>query len=283
MSYSEEFWDVQWTDGQWYNLHEFAFHVESIYGARTNVPPLRGSNVAVYGKPGQLHQPKMADQRVITLRGWVSNTDAAGDLYLGDCNNEQGLNTNWRMIRRLLWRENGAQFPLRRRWYNESGVLVSAVAMAEYSGGLDLSEHVIEAGAWTCDLTLADPYFYGPTEFATLVKDVPLVMVNLGDVPASRITLDFHGILSNPMVTNSTPSPDVWVRVGSSIAAGDSVFLDVDQFSAVRDSDGANLIGAITRSGARPWMVISPGSNTLTLTATSGSGTVDMTWQPAYL
>lgn len=281
MSYVQEYWDVQWVDGNWYNLHKYAYHVESIYGARTNVPPLRGSNVAVYGRAGQLHQPKIADQRTITLQGWVSNTDPDNVLYGPDC--EQGLNTNWRMIRRLLWRDNGAEFSLRRRWYDESGTLISAVAQAEYSGGLDLSEHVIEAGKWTCDLNLSDPYFYGEEETVELVKDVPQIVTNDGDVPATDITLDFHGILSNPKVTNSTPEPDVWVQVGSSIAAADSVLLDVRTFSATRDSDGANLIGAITRSGARPWMVLSPGVNTVELTATSGTGTVTMTYAPAYL
>lgn len=277
----DEFWDVQWTDGQWYSLHGYAYHVESIYGARTNVPSLRGSNVAVYGKPGQLHQPKMADQRVVTLRGWVSNTDETDKPIGADC--EQGLNTNWRMIRRLLWRENGAQFPLRRRWYNENGVMISAVAMAEYSGGLDLSEHVIEAGAWTCDLTLADPYFYGDVESTTLVKDVPQVLTNLGDVPASKIVIEFENQLQNPMITNSTPNPDVWVRLGVAVASTDKVTLDVETFTATRESDSANLIGTVTRSGARPWMTLSPGGNTLTLTAQSGSGTADLSWQPAYL
>ena len=277
----EEYWDVQWTDGQWYNLHRYAYHVVSIYGARTNVPSLRGSNVAVYGKPGQLHQPKMADQRVVTLQGWVSNVDSNDDPYSENC--EQGLNTNWRMIRRLLWRENGAQFPLRRRWYDEDGDMISAVAMAEYSGGLDLSEHVIEAGAWTCDLTLADPYFYGDVESTTLVKDVPQLLANLGDVPASKIVIEFEDQLQNPMITNATPNPDVWVRLGAAVASADKVTLNVEAFTAIRGSDSANLIGAVTRSGARPWMVLSPGGNTLTLTAQSGSGTADLSWQPAYL
>lgn len=277
----EEYWDVQWVDGQWYNLHRYAYHVVSIYGARTNVPSLRGSNVAVYGKPGQLHQPKMADQRVVTLQGWVSNVDSNDDPYGENC--EQGLNTNWRMIRRLLWRENGAQFPLRRRWYDEDGDMISAVAMAEYSGGLDLSEHVIEAGAWTCDLTLADPYFYGEIESTTLVKDAPQLLTNLGDVPASKIVIEFEDQLQNPMITNATPNPDVWVRLGAAVASADKVTLDIEAFTAIRESDSANLIGAVTRSGARPWMVLSPGGNTLTLTAQSGSGTADLSWQPAYL
>lgn len=278
----DEFWDVQWTDGEWYNLHGYSYHVESIYGSRTNVPSLRGSNVTVYGRPGQLHQPKIADQRVVTLNGWVSNMNGADQPYDTE-NCDRGLNTNWRMIRRLLWRENGAQFPLRRRWYDEEGVLVSAVALAEYSGGLDLSEHVSEAGAWTCDLTLADPYFYGEEETVTLAIGVPQLLFNLGDVPATDISVVFEEQLQNPMVTNSSPSPDVWLRLGSAVASGDSVTLDVPLYTATRTSDGANLIGAVTRSGARPWMVLSPGGNSLELTASSGSGTADVTWRPAYL
>lgn len=276
----EEYWEVQWVDGQWYNLHRYSYHVESIYGSRTGVPSLRGSNIPVYGRPGQLHQPKMADQCVITLRGWVSNVDSNDNQY-ADC--EIGLNTNWRMLRRLLWRENGDQFPLRRRWRNENGTMLTAVAMVEYSGGLDLSEHVIEAGAWTCDLTLANPYFYGDVESTTLVLDTPQVLVNLGDVPASRIVIEFNDQLQSPTITNSTPNPDVWVRLGSSVASGDRVVLNVDTFTATRDSDSNNMIAAVTRSGARPWMVLSPGGNTLELTAQSGSGTADLSWQPAYL
>ena len=278
----DEYWDVKDQDGVWRNLHGYSYHVESIYGSRTNVPELRGSNVAVYGRPGQLHQPKMADQRVITLRGWVSNVDASDNPYTGPgC--EQGLNRNWRELRRLLWRENGSQFELRRRWYNESGVLISAVALAEYSGGLDLSDHVVEAGAWTCDLTLADPYFYGDEEEVVLNKDVPQTVINRGDVLAQHIHIHLHNQLGNPTITNSTPNPDVWVKIGLNIADLDSVSLDVMNFTAIRSSDSANVIGAVTRSGARPWMVLSPGNNVVGLTASSGSGTARIVWRPAYL
>lgn len=236
----------------------------------------------MYGRPGRLHQPKIADQRTISLRGWVSDRDENDDpLPLALCG--EGLNTNWRMIRRLLWRENGAEFNLRRRWYDESGDVISAIAAVEYAGGLDLTEHIGEAGRWTCDLNLSDPYFYGDEEEATLAMNTPQVLSNIGDVPVIQMTLDFQDELVNPMVTNSTPAPDVWVRVGTSIDPADSVLLDVGMFTATRDSDDANLIGAVTRSGARPWMVFIPGDNSLELTATSGTGTVDVTWRPAYL
>lgn len=282
MSYLDEYWEVQWIDGEWYNLHRFSYHVESIYGARTNVPKLRGSNVAVYGRPGRLHQPKIADQRTLSLRGWVSDRDDEDNPYASAICGE-GLNTNWRALRRLLWRENGSEFNLRRRWYDESGDIITAVAAVEYAGGLDLSDHVGEAGNWTCDLNLSDPYFYGDEETATLEVDTPQVLTNIGDVPVFQMTLEFNGELGNPMVTNATPNPDVWVRVGSTIDLADSVLLDTNLFTATRDSDDANMIGAISRSGARPWMVLSPGGNTLELTAASGAGTVDVTWRPAYL
>lgn len=282
MTYLEEYWEVQWTDGEWYNLHRFSYHVETIYGSRTNVPKLRGSNVAVYGRPGRLHQPKIADQRTISIRGWVSDRDEDDNPYSAAICGE-GLNTNWRALRRLLWRENGAEFNLRRHWYDETGTLIAAIASVEYAGGLDLSEHVGEAGRWTCDLNLSDPYFYGDEEMVTLAIDTPQTVTNIGDVPASQMTLEFMDALTNPMITNSTPEPDVWVRLGSSIDPADSVVLDTGAFTAVRSSDSTNLIGAVSRSGARPWMVLSPGDNSLELTATGGTGTVDVTWRPAYL
>jgi len=281
MTYENEYWDVQGTDGLWYSLHDYAIHVESIYGARTGVPNLRGGNIAVYGRPGQVHQPKVADQRTLTLRGWVSNEDSAGTVLGTDCG--QGLETNWRWLRRLLWRENGETFQLRRRWYDENEVLLTAIADVEYSNGLDLSQHVYEAGRWTCGLNLPNPYFWGPEETIELAVDTPTVVTNLGDVSTSRITADFIGILQNPEIRNSSTAPEVWLRLGTSIAALDNVLADVDAYTVVRTSDSGNLISAVTRSGARPWMLLVPGSNTMTLTATSGAGTVDLAWQPAYL
>ena len=35
----------------------------------------------MYGRPGQLHQPKIADQRTLTLQGWVSDRDPSDNPY----------------------------------------------------------------------------------------------------------------------------------------------------------------------------------------------------------
>jgi hypothetical protein len=281
MSYELEYWDVKWTDDQWYSLHDSSKYVESIYGARTDVPSLRGGNLSVYGRVGQTHQTKIADQRSLTLRGWVSNEDSNGAVLGVDC--EEGLDTNWRMLRRLLWREDGDTFQLRRRWHDENGDLITAIADVEYLSGLDLTQHVYPAGRWTCTLNMPDPYFYGVAENAQFVLDTPQVIVNSGDASATRLVAVFNDILENPELRNLTPDPDVWLRLGTSIADTDTVTADVDAFTVVRASDSANLIATVTRSGARPWLVLVPGNNNLELTATSGTGTVDLTWQPAYL
>ena len=273
---TSEYWEV---DGV--PLHTFAHSVENVSGNWTAPTRFRGENRKVAYRAGAMHRPKPADQKIESLAMWVSDRDADNQLSGGNTPHTQ-FNQNWLALRRLLWRDDGEQFVLTKRWESSPGVWITASALAEFHSGLEPRQIGRNAGRFAVDLLLADPYYYGQQQMTLVPLNTPTVITNDGDVILRKIGLTFNGELGNPTLTNGTPEPEVWVKVGSQIAAGDAISLDVMDYTAVRASDSANLIGAVTHSGARQWMALATGSNTLTLTADSGDGTCQVDYTPAY-
>lgn len=275
---STVYWDV---DGV--SLQTLAQNISTLGGSRWGVPPLRGENIQIPGRPGALWQPKIADSRTLTLAMWVRGTDANGNVS-GDP--KQTFTANWRSLQQLLWRHDGTQFALTKRWNDGSGVK-SATALVEFAGGLEPSMIGPHGAKFTIDLLLADPYFYGAEVTSTLAVGVGQVVTNAGDVPVSSygMSLKFNGALTAPKVTNSSVSPNVWASVGGAISGGDSITLDVAEFTATKQSDSSNQIGNVTYSpGPRgEWFYLAKGGNTLTLTASAGAGTCTFKHRPAYL
>jgi hypothetical protein len=136
-------------------------------------------------------------------------------------------------------------------------------------------------GVVVVDLLLADPFYYGVEESVTIAAGDSEEIINIGDARSNKIIIEFDGPLSNPELKNVNATPENWVRVGSDIANGDKVVLNVDRMMAFRESDSANMVAAVSRSGARQWLGLNRGANTLELTAI-GAGSVTVKWQPAY-
>lgn len=279
----DEWWDVEDRQGVWHSLHTYAKHVQTIFGGRTDVPDLRGSNLPVYGVPGTLHRAKIADERSMTLAGWVTEmNEDGGHTFPG--NVLVGFNQNWRMLRRLLWREDGEQFRIRRRWYDETGALITGIATAEYGGNMRLADKGIKPAArWSCDLTLSDPYFYGDEIVETLEVGVQLTFDNPGDV-TSYPRLTFNGPITNGKITVDE-NEDRWFQLSSAVAVSDTVIVETDPrvLTVTRASDDANLIAAVVRSGSRAWLPIVAGANVLDMEVDAGTGDVTIAYRPAYL
>jgi hypothetical protein len=220
------------------------------------------------------------EARTIPLGMWVIAEESDGTALT--VSREQKFNANMEALQTLLWKPKGEQVTLTKRWRDSiSGAVVSATALAEVTSDLVPEMKGPYSGKFVVDFYLADPLFYGEAEDLTLVVGVPNTFLYPGNVVTSKITMDFNGILSNAQVDNLTHN--IWVKLGSSVASGDTVHLDVPDMTAVRTSDDANLIGAVTRSGSRQWMEVRPGYNELKLTATSGAGNLDLIYTPAYL
>jgi hypothetical protein len=137
------------------------------------------------------------------------------------------------------------------------------------------------------DLLLADPMFYTAQQTQTIPYNTPTVVNNQGQDYvglgyARPFTLAFT---SNPTtdvtLTNSTVGCSV--TISGTYSASYVATLDVLAYTAL-GSDNANLVGKVTHTGTRPWMMLAPGNNTLTLTSSgiSDAGSCLITWSAPW-
>lgn len=241
-------------------------------------PPLRGDDRQYAFRPGAAFRPRVEDSRSITLGLWLIGQDGPGTTTADYMNNYAAAE---RSLIRLLRPDGGVEFEISRTWTDDLGTH-TATGQGIAPGGIERARAGKHAGRVTVDIGMADPFFYGSAVSVPLAVGVPAVVTNQGDAATTALVIDFAGQLSNPTVTNSTMTPDVWVKAGVDVASGDGLALDVMATSAVRDSDAANLIGAVSHSGARAWFALGRGANTVTLSADGGAGTAVLTYQPVY-
>ena len=274
---TETYWDFNGVP-----LQTYAWNVETWGPEREGVIPLRGENVKIPHTPGALWVPKMPDSRVIPLAMWVIGSNPDGTIRDRDV-----WESNWRALRRLFWQPR-RQFQLTKRWRNDNGELVTATALAQYSGGMQPEATVdLDHAVFTVDLLLADPWFYGPAG-APHHLDLPdtpsIVIPAAGDDVTRRITVDLTGPLDSPTLTNTTREPNVWLRYGASILDSEHVVLDVEAWKATAFTAGGPVkaIGNVSHSGSYPWLEIGPEETTLVLSAQSGTGFADVTVVPVY-
>lgn len=314
MNSSEEAWSINGV-----SVHRYGWSVTTVGGSRYDLPPRRGSNLAVAYRPGQIHRPKLPDQRTITLIMWMVGWDPDTGPAIGSALNTDDQrvqwNDNWDFLRRLVfpnyitgqlctltrrWRLTAPDFPLTRTgdsiMAGDPGTvtpgqsrIVAASALAEMSGQMTPTMTGRTRSDFQLDFTLADPYFYGDPVTATIDRTAPVYVWNDGYDAAghSGLTVDFNGPLVNPILTNLTTNPDSWIRVNMDIAAGYTVSVNVGRFSALSHVTGqagpvVNRIATVSNGGARLWVNLMPGANKLQLTANSGTGNAVLRFQPPY-
>ncbi len=280
---TDEYWSINSN-----SLNQFGWNVATVGGGRYDLPPRRGEDIQLAYRPGRVHRPKLADSRTIALIMWVLGVDPSTGAATGDA--LARWNDSWDFLRRLVWRPNGDQVTLTRRWKltpagGGSPAILTASGLAEVTDTMSPTMTGRTRATFTMSLFMADPYFYGDLVTTNLALATPVTITNPGhDVAAfTHLQLDLIGPLTNPKVTNTAPAPDVWVKYAGTIASGQTLRLDVGQFTALQVSNSANLIAGVQHSGARHWMGLLPGDNALTLTADSGSGSAQLRYQPPYV
>jgi hypothetical protein len=238
---------------------------------------LRGEDRQYAFRPGRAFRPRVTDSRSITLGLWLIGQDGPGTTTADYMDNYAAAE---RELRRLLRPDGGAEFEISKTWTDDLGT--HTATGHGIAGTIERKRAGKHAGRVTVDIGMADPFFYGSTITVPLTKGVPATVTNPGDEGTVSVELDLIGQLANPVVTNSTPDPDIYVKVGTAIAVGDTVRLNADLATVSRDSDGANLIGALTHSGNRAWLRLGRGANVLTLSADSGAGSAVLRYLPVY-
>lgn len=248
----DEYWDV---DGQ--SLHTHAWSIENVV---RKVPPRRGSNILVPGRPGAQWVPKLADQDTMTLQMWVRGCDQDG-VWASDPHGQ--MNDNIKFLKNLLWRSNH-YFSITKRERRADGSFLVATGYGEYVGGMDNFSAIdqnreVRACKFTVDLQRNYPYFYG----ASISASTSGTVHNPGDDVARRITIGFSGAGS---ITNTT--------TGRTLSVGGACTVDVWQFSA------PGRLATLTLSG-QPlesyWFTLDVGDNTI-----SSSGVSSLSFIPVY-
>lgn len=257
------------------SLHTFAHSIETLGGA-LGVPKLRGDDITIPYNHGDLWVPKFADSRVLNLGMWVRGVNPGEGVGANDLS-KSNFDSNWNNLVRMLWTP-GRQFKLTKRFYDQwDGTLRSASAMAEFSDGLEPTMKGRNLGKFTVSLRLADPFFYDDViQSFTLVDGDQDINVR-GNAPTRNILMTVNGPNKYAQVRRKLPAPDHQVQVYQDILSGGYTQVDPRAWSSLtHPPTGVNYDSQldIKASGNAPWLELSPGSNTINLTRTSGTGTV---------
>lgn len=281
MTTTAEYWDVEGTD-----LANLAYNIDTL-GGRYRIGVKRGDNVKVGKRGGTIWVPKYPDEGQVRLAMWVRGAGTDGSIPAAGTDKRAQFNYNWRKLARLFSIRTRL-ISVTKRWYDyPTGappvVLMSATAMCEVRDVVEPS--MLSGSNWGArmmvTLNIPGVFFFGTVVNPSIPIAGTTGFDNVGDDIASAMVIRFNGPLTNPTLTNTSADPDVWVKFGGTLGGGEWVDLDTEEFTAIK-SDGSNVIGAISHSGSPSWLQLLPGTNTLDLTADSGSGTVGLTLRPPY-
>lgn len=276
---TNEYWDI---DGV--PLNTWSYAIKSQGGSRLQPPPLRGSNITIPYRPGDVWVPKQPGARTISLSMWVVGAAPNGIIY-----DRNRFLYNWRQLANLFWRPN-EEFVLTKRFrgVDKEGTLVTAVGRGQYVQGLEASMTTPQRADFTVDIVMADPFFYGdeqtvnfgplPSTALTQTFTVP------GDWDTNQIKFEVEGPATSPMWLYSTPSPATWARFDAVVADGDSLDVNVNTFSAVATVSAVQhkAVGYMKHSGGAFWMTLRPGTATVQFGAASGTGSSALKFRPVY-
>lgn len=257
-----EYWEVEGV-----SLQTFAYNIVSWgSGGRQAPPNLRGNDITIPGRVGDLWRPKVPQSRKITLGMWVQGANPDGSPP-SSMSQMQQFEQNWMMLRRLLWNPY-RQFTLTKRVYVPAVMQGDAIvpdsyvpvsAQAQFVGGLDPS--VIGHGGaaqFTVDLQLADPFFYGAP------ISVSNSFTTLGDARTHRIMLNAGGTIS---VRNSHGHGFDY--------SGVQADFDVHEWQALAPANVAGAVTLVSDGTDDHWLYFDPGAESI-----SGASA---TYQPAYI
>jgi phage-related protein len=127
------------------------------------------------------------------------------------------------------------------------------------------------------DFLLADPFFYG-AQVTKACSGASTTVTGLGEAP---VGLGYPSAVSSFTVQLSAAATVTNITAGVSFTVSGGTYpVTVDVLNGtVTDNGGANLIGNLSHAGSRSWMVVLPGSNTISVSA----GTATFTYNDAYI
>lgn len=262
-------------------LNQPYWNITTYGGSRSGLPTLRGQNIEVPYRAGQAQRAKYPDSRTVSLTMWMDGSGSSAGWPAADP--RLAFNDNWQQLRKAFFTRGAAgsvQGQLQRNCFLTAGGpgLVTSTAMAEIAGSMDLAMNGRTGAAFTVDLLLADPYFYGAQRTQAVTTSGGTITANgegvVGEGFPSPVAAFTVALSAAGTVTNTTAG------VSFTIASGPSFPVTVDLLNGtVTDNAGVNQAAKLSHSGSRMWMCLLPGANAITVSA----GTATFTWMDAYV
>lgn len=271
---TETYWDI---NGQ--SLHTFARSIETLGGI--GIPNYRGDDYVIPYRPGEVWVPKELGSNVITLAMWLrgipqdANADSAA--------NKAQYQSNWNDLIRLLIPRPGYQLQLTRRFY-DGGVLRTAMALAEYAGGLSPKMIGNNANKCSIDLKLADPNFYDTTTGTAALPNGTTVVNVPGNNTTYNLFITALGARNNLLVENLTTG--VSFTYSGQIPSGSTAIIAPMNFNATEQAGAGSPVDTSVRvlqSGSPFWFNLAPGNNSIRVSSSSGTGTVTLSYKGAWI
>lgn len=266
-----EYWDI---DGV--SLQTFAWNITTWGGSKQGTPPLRGSDLQIPSRPGQIWQPKVVDSRTIDFQGWVIGADADGNI-----GNRQVFLDNWQMLKRLFF-QPGRQLQLTRRWKETVGGVVTSFSATGLGEVLDAIEPEMTGDSraeFSVSVFMADPYLYSAQKSVSVALGGTQVRTIAGSDAARRIKVTLTPTISTARLEVTTPRIDTYIDY--TLVSPDPALIDVDNFSVTE-----NGVRTLNKLSHKPttvfWLSLPVGSATFKLTGT-GTGSATVTYQEVWV
>lgn len=266
-------------------LSEPYWNIATWGGSRMGVPVNRGNDYEVPYRAGQLWRAKYPDERTITLTMWTDSQMSSNQSYPA-ADPRRAFNDNFQALRQLFFTRGAlgsVQGQLQRNWYltgSGSPSLVTSTAMAEIAGSMDPTMNGRTSAAFSVDLLLNDPYFYGALRGATITTAggniTALGEGVVGEGYPSAVNAFTVAVSQACTVTNTTAGVS-FTFSGAGVASW-PVTVDILRYTAV-DNVGNNVVGGLSHIGSRMWMCLLNGVNAITVSA----GNAVFTWCDAYI
>jgi hypothetical protein len=276
MNNTETYWEA---DGR--SLHTYAHSIETL--SNIAIPNFRGENDVVPLTPGATWVEKVPDQNVITLGMWARGVDPDAGGGASQATKRQ-YQKNYHDLVRMFWNPR-RQVALTKRFYDGDGDdPISATALVEYAGGLAPTMIGNNAGKFTVDLRLADPFFYADT-----LLEVPLVngdnIIEVpGDAPTLNAMFTINGARTNTRILNKTN--EFQFTYPQAVLAGEYVRIEPKTYDAFHKPVNAPEYDASTRviwQGGYQWMQLEHGTNVIHVQSTSGAGVINLQARGAWV
>jgi hypothetical protein len=265
-------------------LQSSYYSIATFGGSRFGLPTNRGQDYEVPYRSGQLFRGKYLDERTITLTMWAGGQMSGNQSYPA-LDPRRAFNDNFQRLRAMFLTrgaQGSVQGQLQRNWYltvSGSPTMVESVAMAEIAGSMDPTMNGRTSAAFSVDLLLSDPMFYGAQRSQVVGTGGGTITALgegvVGEGFASAVNAFTVTISQASTVTNNTAGV-AFSHTGAGVQSW-PVTVDVLRYTAT-DSAGNNVVGGLGHIGSRMWQCLLPGANSISVSA----GTALWEWCDSY-